>query len=107
MSNASNTAKGGMTSTIISFIHLLRENGLHAGIQETIDVLQAAEMGTNENRDQFKFAMRALCCSSQEEAKLFNELFEQFWDEEHESFPKSFRKIINPNRLTRDKKASI
>lgn len=107
MKSRSNIARSGMVTTIISFIHLLREHGLHAGIKETIDVLNAAGIGTLESRNRFKFAMRALCCSSPEEVHLFNRLFDEYWTDEKESLPKSFRKIINPNRLVNKKKASI
>ena len=96
-----------MLPLIIHFINLLRREGLHAGIQETIDVLEAAGSGTLESRYRFKVAMRSLCCSSLEETHIFNRLFELYWDEKNESPAKSFRKIINPMQLVNNKKASV
>jgi hypothetical protein len=48
------TTSHGMTSSIISFIHRLRKEGLHAGVEETLNALMIADTDLFENRNRFK-----------------------------------------------------
>lgn len=49
------------------------------GTRETLDAVQTARLDVLPDRPLFKRALRALLCSSQDEWRRFNGLFEQFW----------------------------
>jgi uncharacterized protein len=69
-----------ITESIVAFAQFLRSHGLNVGIQETQDALKAAEAGLFENRQLFKFALKAICCNSPEEGRVFEKLFRLFWN---------------------------
>jgi uncharacterized protein len=67
--------------SIVEFCRFVRENGVNAGTRETIDCLEAAGALAGPNRNTFRFAWRAILCSSEEEWVLFEDLFTAFWGE--------------------------
>jgi uncharacterized protein len=69
-----------LTESIVAFAQFVRSHGLHVGIQETQDALQAAEKNLFANRLQFKYALKSLFCNSPEERLVFEKLFLLFWD---------------------------
>ena len=97
------TTSHGMTSSIISFIYRLRKEGLHAGVEETLNALMIADTDLFENRNRFKISLKALCCCSQDEMHLFDKIFDDYWKEEKRKHVESFRKIINPMGVTQQK----
>ena len=66
-------------SSIIQFCHFARENGLSAGVQQTLAALEVAKTIGVADRQAFTFGLRSVLTSSKEEWYLFNEIFEAFW----------------------------
>jgi len=107
MNKQNETISNGMTSSLISFIHRLRKEGLHAGIEETLSALMIANTDLFENRNQFKIALRALCCCSQDEMNLFDKIFDDYRKGEKRKHVESFRKIINPMGIAQQKSSLV
>src|SRR6476620_6523302 len=101
------TTSHGMTSSIISFIHRLRKEGLHAGVEETLNALMIADTDLFENRNRFKISLKALCCCSQDEMHLFDKIFDDYWKEEKRKHVESFRKIIKQMGITQQKSSLV
>jgi uncharacterized protein len=81
--------------SIVEFCRFVRLNGISAGTRETIDCLQAAGVVGVNDRNAFRFALRAILCSSEEEWVLFEDLFTAFWGE---SDPRPGTRSKNPTR---------
>jgi uncharacterized protein len=107
MLHSNNNTLTSMTTSIISFIHYLRKEGLHAGIEQTLNALMIAGTDLFEKRDQFKIALKALCCCSQDEMHLFDKIFDDYWREEKRKHVESFRKIINPMGIKRQQSSLV
>src|ERR1700674_4985644 len=69
--------------SIIEFCRFVRANGVNASTTETIVCLQAAETVARADFNTFRFALRAILCSSAEEWVLFDDLFTAFWAKLH------------------------
>ncbi len=69
------------TKRIVGFSGFLRSNGLRVGVRETLDALRAARAGLLESKQAFRLALRSLHCSSRQEARKFDALFESYWAE--------------------------
>jgi uncharacterized protein with von Willebrand factor type A (vWA) domain len=65
--------------TIVEFCRFAREKGLSAGVQGTLDSLQAAAALGVSNSGDLKFGLRSVLCSSKEDWDLFEECFQVFW----------------------------
>ncbi len=70
------------SDAIIDFGNLARSHGLNVGVQETMEALSAAEKGILEDPEIFRFALRAIYCSTEEEIRIFDKIFEWFWSNE-------------------------
>ncbi|MCO6479076.1 MAG: VWA domain-containing protein [Phaeodactylibacter sp.] len=68
-----------LTEAVIGFAHLARQEGWTVGVQETQEALMAAAHGTLDEQDTFKYALKAIFCTSKEEAERFEPFFERFW----------------------------
>ena len=71
----------GAARTIVDFCRFAREKGLSAGVQETLDALNAAAVLGVRNSEEMKFGLRSILCSSKDDWDLFEECFEMFWRE--------------------------
>ena len=69
----------GLELSIIEFCRFARESGLPAGVKEGLDALRAASAVGVAGRENLKFALRAVLCSSKAGWDLFEEVFEAFW----------------------------
>jgi uncharacterized protein len=69
------------SKSIVEFCRFVRANGLSAGTKETIDCLKAARVVADADMGTFRFALRAILCSSEEGWALFEDLFTAFWGE--------------------------
>ncbi|MCU0394755.1 MAG: VWA domain-containing protein [Chitinophagaceae bacterium] len=69
-----------LSEGIVAFAQFARSHGLHVGIQETQDALQAASLGLLDDRNLFRQSLKALFCTSPEERQVFEKLFVLFWD---------------------------
>jgi len=55
------------------FTQLCRSNDLKVGIHENIEALSGATFGLVNKRKQFKYALKSIFCTAEEETKLFDE----------------------------------
>jgi len=78
----------GAARTIVEFCRFAREKGLSAGVQETLDALNAAAALGVRNSDEMKFGLRSILCSSKDSWDLFEECFETFWRESAPRLPR-------------------
>jgi uncharacterized protein len=69
-----------ITESIVAFIQFARSHGFNAGIQETQDALACAKQNLITDRLGLKYALKAICCTSPEERKVFEKLFILYWD---------------------------
>jgi uncharacterized protein len=65
--------------SIVEFCRFVRANGLNVGPKETVDCLQAAGVVAGADLNTFKFAWRAILCSSAEDWVAFEDFFTAFW----------------------------
>lgn len=69
----------GPVKAVVQFCRFARANGLNAGAQEAAVSLQAAGTAGIADWEAFRFASRAVLCSSKEDWDLFDRVFEDFW----------------------------
>ncbi len=82
------TQQGNMAETITSFCRFVRDEGLSAGIKESVDALEVARLVGIEDRELLKIALRSVLCSSKEEWDRFEDLVWIFWREADENAKK-------------------
>jgi len=70
-----------MAQTITEFCRFARESGIGSGVKENLDALRAAGAVGIDDREQLKFALRAVLCSSKADWELFDEIFDAFWSQ--------------------------
>lgn len=89
---------------IVEFCHFARANGLVVGVKESLDSLRAAEAIGVTEPERFKFALRAVMCSSKRDWDLFEDIFDDYWSNQarnprlkhgHET-TKNFLEISSP-----------
>ncbi|HZU32247.1 MAG TPA: VWA domain-containing protein [Candidatus Angelobacter sp.] len=64
---------------IVEFCRFARANGLIVGVKERLDALRSAEAIGITDPERFKFALRAVMCSSKADWELFEDIFEDYW----------------------------
>lgn len=69
----------GLDHIILEFIRLLRAEGLPVGVNTSLVAQEIAAMGMVTNRNQFRYGLKALCCSDQNQYVKFDQLFDSFW----------------------------
>ncbi|GJM35724.1 MAG: hypothetical protein DHS20C18_47250 [Saprospiraceae bacterium] len=94
------------TQAILAFARQGRANGLNIGTQETLDALSAAGFGIIHKENTFRYALRALFCTSLEEVTLFDQLFDDYWGTKSEG-KRAKHKITIRGRITRKKPGSL
>lgn len=70
----------GLEQTIVEFCRFARASGIAAGVKESLEAVRAAGAVGIENRQNLKFALRAVLCSTKADWDIFDELFEAFWN---------------------------
>ena len=106
MSVAHYTDHEGIEKSIIGFCTYCRHHKLGIGINHTKEALQAAKSGFIQDTTTFKFALRALFCTCQEEQPTFERLFDIYWRKKrHEHQPRTNQK--NRSKMTRRSRGSI
>jgi uncharacterized protein with von Willebrand factor type A (vWA) domain len=80
-----------LPAALLGFAEQARRIGLNVGVQESLDAFQAAACGVMEERQQLRYALRAIFCNSQEDVSLFDEAFDSYWGRE---------KVENRSRAT-------
>ena len=84
-----------LTDAVAGFCRFVRRHGFNVGVQETLDALRTARLGTLTDRRVFRPALRALLCTGKEDHDQFDGLFEQYW-----------RSVSMPGRPARKKRAA-
>jgi uncharacterized protein len=68
-----------LEQTIVEFCRFARANGLPAGVKESLEAVRAASAVGITDQQNFKFALRAVLCSTKADWDIFDEIFEAFW----------------------------
>src|SRR5512140_2184637 len=69
----------GLEQTIVEFCRFARASGIAAGVKESLEAVRAASAVGIENRQNLKFALRAVICSTKADWDIFDEIFDAFW----------------------------
>jgi uncharacterized protein len=69
----------GLERTIVEFCRFARASGIAAGVKESLEAVRAASAVGIENRQNLKFALRAVICSTKAGWDIFDEIFDAFW----------------------------
>jgi uncharacterized protein len=69
----------GLERTIVEFCRFARASGIAAGVKESLEAVRAASAVGIENRQNLKFALRAVICSTKADWEIFDEIFDAFW----------------------------
>jgi len=86
----------GQVRAVVEFCRFVRANGIGSGTKQTIECLQAIRAVKSTDLGTFKFALRAVLCSSKEEWSLFDDLFVAYWGEvEHRRGTQSKKSVAS------------
>jgi hypothetical protein len=69
----------GLDQTIVEFCRFARASGIAAGVKESLEAVRAASVIGIADRQNLKFALRAVLCSTKADWDIFDEIFEAFW----------------------------
>ena len=70
----------GLEQTLVEFCRFARSNGIAVGVKETLDAVRAASAVGIADRENLRFALRAVICSAKADWDAFDEIFDAFWD---------------------------
>ena len=70
-----------LTEAIVGFGQYSREHGLNVGIQETLEALEASQIGLLNDQDQFRYSLKSLFCTCEDDIQHFEELFAEYWNQ--------------------------
>ena len=76
-----NSGAPDLVRMITEFCRFARESGVSSGVKENLDALRAAGAVGIDDRQQLKFALRAVLCSKKADWEFFDEIFEAFWSD--------------------------
>lgn len=68
-----------VSQAILGFIHLARQHDLNVGLSESLEALRVAALGLLREKDTFFYALKSICCCSEEDTLVFDKIFTQFW----------------------------
>jgi uncharacterized protein with von Willebrand factor type A (vWA) domain len=68
-----------ITSSIVGFVHHLRERRFAIGVREDLDCHTLAEKVGITNKQQLKLGLKTLLCQSAEDWGRFDDLFDDYW----------------------------
>jgi uncharacterized protein with von Willebrand factor type A (vWA) domain len=71
----------GLERTIVEFCRFARANGIAAGVKESLEAVRATNAVGIADRQNLKFALRAVLCSTKADWDIFDEIFDAFWSE--------------------------
>ncbi len=72
-------SSGKLAENIMHFARVLREAGLPVGPSNVLDAIDAAQMGTLRERDDFYWTLHALLVKRREHSEIFATAFQVFW----------------------------
>ncbi len=70
----------GLEQTIVEFCRFARASGITAGVKESLEAVRAANAVGITDRQNLKFALRAVLCSTKADWDIFDEIFDAFWN---------------------------
>ena len=73
------TQTPGLEQTIVEFCRFARASGIASGVKESLEAVRAASVIGIENRQNLRFALRAVLCSTKADWEIFDEIFDAFW----------------------------
>ena len=65
--------------TIVEFCRFAQASGIAAGVKESLEAVRAAGVIGIADRQNLKFALRAVLCSTKPDWDIFDEIFDAFW----------------------------
>jgi uncharacterized protein len=68
-----------LTQSILGFAEYARANELNVGIREAQEALTIASRGLMSDKEVFRYALKSVFCSSEENVILFDQLFTDYW----------------------------
>jgi uncharacterized protein len=68
-----------ITQSILGFAAYARANELNVGIREAQEALAIASTGLMGDKEVFRYALKSVFCSSEENVILFDQLFTDYW----------------------------
>jgi len=69
----------GLEQTIVEFCRFARASGIASGVKESLEAVRAVSVIGIENRQNLRFALRAVLCSTKADWDIFDEIFDAFW----------------------------
>ncbi len=69
-----------IAESVVAFGQYVRSHGLNVGIQETQDALRCLKEGLISDKNSFRYALKAIFCTTPEEREVFEKLFLRYWD---------------------------
>src|SRR6476659_4324668 len=69
----------GLEQAIVEFCRFARANGIAAGVKESLEAVRATNAVGIVDRQNLKFALRAVICSTKADWDIFDEIFDAFW----------------------------
>jgi hypothetical protein len=68
-----------LEQTVVEFCRFARVSGIASGVKESLEAVRAASVIGIADRQNLKFALRAVLCSMKADWDIFDEIFEAFW----------------------------
>jgi uncharacterized protein len=68
-----------ITQSILGFASYARDHELNVGIRETQEALAIALSGLMGDKEIFRYALKSIFCSSEENTMVFDQLFTDYW----------------------------
>jgi uncharacterized protein with von Willebrand factor type A (vWA) domain len=68
-----------LEQVIVEFCRFARASGIASGVKESLEAVRAASVIGIADRQNFKFALRAVLCSTKADWDIFEEIFDAFW----------------------------
>jgi len=95
-----------ISQAILGFTDYARANELNVGIREAQEALTIASTGIILDKEIFRYALKSLFCSSEENTRVFDQLFYDYWGLSKNSF--SSKTIMkNQSNLPKQTQRSI
>jgi uncharacterized protein with von Willebrand factor type A (vWA) domain len=71
----------GLERTIVEFCRFARANGISAGVKESLEAVRATSAVGIVDRQNLRYALRSVLCSTKADWDIFDEIFDAFWSE--------------------------
>ncbi len=79
MSKPNYLSHDNVTQSILGFAAFARANELNVGIREAQEAMVVASLGLIADKECFRYALKSVFCSCEENAHVFDKLFSDYW----------------------------